>query len=265
MNSGEANSIASASAGFGHAVNAARVDAEHSGPSVASATACAVGAPGREACVIAQSARFSSPSPDSQASAVSGHPFGSSGPMNGWPRSRVASSQGMPWQRRQVERPEHRYHVFSRGAEFRERQPRFRHIEDSEHRLLQVAPGAAKVLGHPSHAGGRRSVGDEMADELGGDVAIGRGMGADEIQRVLAALEVSRKGVTHEALGTRFVRISLEHEAAVVPIIFHRPPGEDRGEDGHVTLRVAAVDAKRVKFEAFTGKIFVQATVQLKA
>ena len=111
---------------------------------------------------------------------------------------------------------------------------------------------------------GRRLVGDEVARELGGDVAGGRRTAGEIGERRLpfghAALVVA---LAEQCLVAGLVDHRVEAELAGFLRLrpAHAPAGQDLREFLHVGLRVAAVDAEGVQLQQLARQVLVQALI----
>jgi hypothetical protein len=112
-----------------------------------------------------------------------------------------------------------------------------------------------------AHRFGRRIVGDEMADQLGGEEAMRRGMAGQERQCGGAAGLAGREGLLKQGLAAGLVREWPVAEARRVGFQIDRPAGEDIRERCHVRLGVSGRRADGVQFQGFARQSLVKAAM----
>src|ERR1019366_6109078 len=133
--------------------------------------------------------------------------------------------------------------------------------DDGAHDGPDVAVGPAERRGgSPDQLRGRR-VAHESAGELERDVLRGGRMPRDDVEDILAVLDAAagREPVAEDDLRARVVHLRIELERTAAELGTGKgPAGERAGDVDHVLLRVAAVDAERVKLEELAAVVLVE-------
>ena len=229
------------------------------GPRVASAMAWGSRSPAWAATPWLQSMRRIMASGAAHSVATSAQPLGSGGGPEGLAEVAEDALQRDRFVGREIEGAEGGDGEVLRGAEFCQGFPGILKVEEGDAGGAEVATGVAEDALDGADGGFGGDVGDEVLDELGGEVAGGGGVVGEELEGFDAAGFTGGDVGAEKGFGAGLVGLGAEDVAGVHAVEFDGPAGEDLGELGDVGLGVAARGAEGVELEALAGEVFVQA------
>src|SRR5262249_58360815 len=112
---------------------------------------------------------------------------------------------------------------------------------------------------YPSDKFRRRRVRYKATDELGRDVASGRGMIACDVDHRIQFLLARAwcDDLAEHCLAAGIMQRGIEVDGAAPPFCPKPPASKALGQFGDIALRVASVDSEGVQFEQLAGIVFV--------
>jgi hypothetical protein len=162
---------------------------------------------------------------------------------------------------RKIKRAQHGDGVVGGAAQLGERRPGRGQAHQFQRCRFQIALGLLQYTGDPIGGVHWRIIGDEVAHQLGGEMAVRRGVPGEPGQRLDAALLTGGEAAAHQRLRAGLVAVGAEQEAGRIGVQVDRPTRQDVREPGHVGLGVAGRGADGVQFQALARQVLVQAAM----